>query len=96
MESALDFRAGERELEPPGAGPETRFKKVLKLFGCHNSLCIVRTETFQATKIQNHFLFCDLKDILKTSLSKQAGGSFVLGFSGLSRNGSCTALRVLK
>ena len=64
------------------------------IFGCHNSLCISRTERISVIKLHSHFSFCHLENMLKDRLSKTSGWHFykwLFGpekFSGLSRNGS--------
>mgnify|MGYP007058645807 CR=1 FL=1 len=46
------------------------FSKVPKLFGWHNSLCILKTKASRGTKLCNHFYFYCLCNILKDQLYK--------------------------
>ena len=42
-----------------------RFSKNTKLFGRHNSLCILKTKSFEVTNPQNDFEFCFLENMFK-------------------------------
>ena len=75
-------------------GPFLESPETLRaIFGCHNSLCISRTERIQVVKLHSFFSFCYLKNMLKDRLSKTSGWQFhkwLSGpemFPGLSRNG---------
>ena len=63
------------------------------IFGCHNSLCISRTERTLVVKLHSHLYFCYLENMLKVRISKTSGWQFRKWlfrpekFSGLSRSG---------
>ena len=74
--------------------PGARFSKVPKLFGWHNSLCILKAKAFQDTKLYSYFNFPSHYIMWKDQLYRTSGSEFygwLFGpekFSGLLRNGS--------
>ena len=60
-----------------------RFSKITKIFGCHHSLSILKTKSFEVTNPQNDFEFCFLENMFKRPVFlKQTDHSFTFGFSG--------------
>ena len=78
--------------------PGARSSKVPKLFGWHNSLCILKAKAFQDTKLYSYFTFSSLYIMWKDQLYRTSGLEFygwLFGpekFSGLSRNGPLVSI----
>ena len=52
------------------------------IFGCHNSLCISRTEKMYVVKFHSHLYICYLENMLKDQLSKTSGWQLHKWFCG--------------